>query len=81
MTRLMNASARLFPYLASLALLLATAAPSWAQDALPGTQMAQQSLRPYVHVFLAYAVAIVLVLGWVMSISKRLKDVEVRLEE
>lgn len=43
--------------------------------------MAQQSLRPYWHVFIAYAVTIVLVLGWVVSISRRLKDVEERLKE
>lgn len=72
---------RLRSLLASVALLALVALPVVAQDALPGSQVAQQSLRPYVHVFLAYAVAIVLVLGWVISISKRLKDVETRLEE
>jgi CcmD family protein len=30
-------------------------------------------------VFIAYAIAILLVLGWVISIAKRLKDVEDRL--
>jgi hypothetical protein len=58
-------------------------APAWAQETtgLPASGMAQQSLRPYWHVFIAYAVTIVLVLGWVMSISRRLKDVEDRLQE
>lgn len=75
------ANLRLRSLLTAVALLVFVALPAVAQDALPGTQVAQQSLRPYVHVFLAYAVAIVLVLGWVISISKRLKDVEARLEE
>jgi len=58
-------------------------APAWAQEmtGLPASGMAQQTLRPYWHVFIAYAVTIVLVLGWVMSISRRLKDVEDRLKE
>ena len=54
------------------------ASPLLAQD-LPGSQMAQQSLRPYWHVFIAYAIAIALVLAWVMSIGKRLREVEERL--
>ena len=46
---------------------------------LPGSGLASQNLRPYWHVFIAYAVAIVLVLGWVISIGRRLRDVEERL--
>jgi CcmD family protein len=38
-------------------------------------------LRAYWHVFIAYAVVLVLVLGWVVSIARRLKDVEQRLGE
>jgi CcmD family protein len=38
-------------------------------------------LRAYWHVFIAYAVVIVIVLGWVISIARRLKDVEQRLSE
>jgi CcmD family protein len=38
-------------------------------------------LRAYWHVFIAYAVVLVLVLGWVISIGRRLKDVEQRLGE
>jgi CcmD family protein len=68
---------------AAIALLAVATAPAWAQQAtgLPSSGMAQQSLRPYWHVFIAYAVTIVLVLGWVVSISRRLKDVEERLKE
>ncbi|MDZ7779291.1 MAG: CcmD family protein [Gemmatimonadota bacterium] len=64
-------------------LVLATSEPAWAQEmpGLPSSGLAQQSLRPYWHVFIAYAIAIVLVLGWVVSISRRLKDVEERLKE
>ena len=38
-------------------------------------------LRAYWHVFIAYAVVIVLVLGWVVSIGRRLKDIQQRLGE
>lgn len=64
-------------------LMAVCSAPAWAQEmtGLPASGMAQQSLRPYWHVFIAYAVTIVLVLGWVVSISRRLKDVEERLKE
>ena len=46
---------------------------------LPGSGLAQQNLRSYWHVFIAYAIAIVVVLGWVISIGRRLRDVEERL--
>ena len=36
-------------------------------------------LRAYWHVFIAYAVVILLVLGWVISIGRRLKDIQQRL--
>jgi CcmD family protein len=38
-------------------------------------------LRAYWHVFIAYAVVILLVLGWVVSIGRRLKDIQQRLGE
>ena len=59
--------------------LLAVTSSGLAAQELPGSAMAEQSLRPYWHVFIAYAIAIVLVLGWVISIGRRLKDVEERL--
>ena len=40
-------------------------------DALAG-----QSLRPYAHVFLAYALAWALVLGWIVSLGRRWSRVE-----
>lgn len=39
-----------------------------------------QSLRPYAHVFIAYALAWLLVIGWTWSIARRLGRVERRLE-
>ncbi len=41
--------------------------------------VATQSLRPYWHVFIAYAIAIVAVLGWVVSLSRRMAHLETRL--
>ena len=38
-------------------------------------------LRAYWHVFIAYAIVIAAVLGWVISIGKRLKDVQERLDK
>ena len=68
--------------LTALLFALATTA-AWAQETMPGlpqpSELAAQSLRPYWHVFTAYAIVIVLVMGWVVSISKRLREVEERL--
>lgn len=72
----------LLRHFGALAFLAFGALPAWAQDvAMPAAGMARQSLRPYWHVFIAYTIAIALVLVWVISISKRLRDVEDRLEE
>jgi len=43
--------------------------------------LSRQTLRPYLHVFVAYAVAWLLVLGWVISIARRLGRVEEELGE
>lgn len=42
--------------------------------------LAAQSLRPYWHVFAAYAVAWLLVFGWVFSVAWRLSRLERSLE-
>jgi CcmD family protein len=54
--------------------------------AVPLADLAAQSgasgvggLRAYWHVFIAYAIVILLVLGWVVSIGRRLKDIQDRL--
>jgi CcmD family protein len=55
---------------------LAVAAPLAAQ-ADPGIG----GMRAYWHVFIAYAIVILLVLGWVVSIGRRLKDIQDRLSK
>ena len=64
-------------------LLVASVAAVAAQETpgLPAGAMAQQSLRPYWHVFIAYAIVIVVVMVWAGSIAKRLSHVEDRLAE
>ena len=60
-----------------LGVLLFQASPVWAQA---GTVLGRQTLgRAYWHVFAAYAVMWILVLGWVVSIVRRLRRVEDRL--
>jgi CcmD family protein len=53
-----------------------------AQSGLPDPEtIAGQNLRGYTHVFMAYAIAWVLILGWVISIARRLGRVEKALQE
>ena len=61
-----------------LALVLALAAPLAAQE---GGGLASQSLRAYRFVFIAYALAWLLVFGWVVSVARRLARLERRLGE
>jgi len=42
-------------------------------------QLGQQSLRPFWHVYIAYAIVIVLIGAWAVSIARRLRSVEDRL--
>ena len=58
-------------------ILLLRASPAWAQA---GTALGAQTLgRAYWHVFAAYAIVWLLVLGWLISIVRRLRRVEERL--
>ena len=70
------------PVLVAAALLVLSAAGLSGQE-MPGLDrpsgLAGQGLRPYWHVFAAYTIAIVLVMVWVASIARRLRDVEERL--
>ena len=60
-----------------LGVLLLQASPVWAQA---GSVLVGQTLgRAYWHVFAAYAVVWLLILGWVISIVRRLRRVEERL--
>lgn len=47
---------------------------SWAQGM--SETIAGQNLRGYTHMFIAYAVAWLLVAGWVISIARRLSRIE-----
>jgi len=46
-----------------------------------GQTLASQNLRGYWHVFVAYLLAWALVLGWLVSVARRLARVERSLEE
>jgi len=61
--------------------LVALPAVAAAQQGLPSDNIGAQSLRPYWNVFIAYAIAIVMVLAWVISMARRLKAVEEKLGE
>ena len=74
-------SKRIFRSGASALLLLGlTAAPMLAQ-AMPGEGVASQTLRAYRFVFIAYALAWIFVLGWVVSVARKLTRLTRRLED
>lgn len=76
-SHIMNRTSFLLPALAALLALLVATGPLAAQ----ATNLAGQRLgRGYWHVFIAYAVAWVLVLGWTVAIGRRLTRVARRLE-
>ena len=77
----MNRNESLCGLLSVITLLVGTITLS-AQEIseFPGTQLAAQGLgRPYWHVFIAYAIAIGLVFFWVVSIGRRLSQIEKKL--
>lgn len=61
---------------AAFAVLLVVADPAVAQT---GIDAAGQSMRPFRFLFAAYAIAWVLVFGWIVSVARRLARVERRL--
>lgn len=66
----------------ALLLSLFGALPLMAQQAgLPGNAVGAQNLRPYHFLFLAYALAWILVFGWVVSIGRRISRLSQRLGE
>ncbi len=65
-------------FLSTLVLAASGALPAAAQADPLGTAGLG---RPYLHVFIAYALAIVLIGGWVISIARRLRRIEGRLPE
>lgn len=74
---------RLRPFLPVflIALLAVFAEPALAQDAGGSTALGAQTMRPFRFLFAAYAVAWLLVFGWVVSVSRRLAGVERRLRD
>lgn len=62
-----------------LAVLLAGPEGLGAQE--PGAIGRQALGRPYVHVFVAYAIAWILIFGWLVSVGRRLQRVEERLKK
>lgn len=65
--------------IASVLFLLVLPESSWAQgmaDAIAG-----QNLRGYTHMFIAYAIAWLVVVGWIISIARRLGRVEKELKK
>jgi len=67
--------------LPAVLILLVVAGVAAAQEtAFPqASALGQQSLKPFWHVFIAYAIAVALILGWVVSIARRLSALERRL--
>lgn len=62
--------------LVALLFLLAGIVPELQAQA---SELGRQSLRPYWHVFIAYALVIVILGGWALSIGRRMRDLEKRL--
>ena len=60
--------------------LVVLAAPLLGQD-MPGGGLGAQSMQPYRFVFIAYAIAWLIVLGWVVSVARRLSRLTRRLED
>lgn len=53
-----------------------------AQGGMPSSSaLAAQNLRGYTHMFIAYFIAWALVMGWIVSIVRRLGRVEEALKE
>ncbi len=68
--------------LTAVAALFALPEVAQAQAGLPDPEaIAGQTLRGYTHMFIAYGIAWALVLGWVVSIARRLGRVEIALKE
>lgn len=65
--------------LSLLAFLLILPEASLAQGM--GDAIASQNLRGYTHMFIAYAIAWLLVVGWVISIARRLGRIEEALKD
>jgi len=76
----MNRALRSFSRLAVAALVLSLTSLPLAAQSLPGSDVGAQNLRAYHFVFLAYAIAWLLVFGWVVSVARRLARLEKHLQ-
>jgi CcmD family protein len=65
---------------AALMLLVALVAPALLSAQTDPNALSSQSLRGYSHVFIAYTIAWLIVLGWLFSVARRLARVERSLE-
>jgi CcmD family protein len=63
------------------ALVLLLPEPGFSQGMADANAIAGQNLRGYTHMFVAYAIAWALVVGWVVSIARRLGRVEKALKD
>ena len=79
--RLVSSRRLILPALALLgaALLVALADAAAAQEA--ASTVGGQNLRPYRFLFVAYALAWILVMGWVVSVGRRLSRLDRRLRD
>jgi CcmD family protein len=66
---------------APVLLLLAVCAVPVLAQSMPAEGLASQSLRPFRFVFIAYAIAWILVFGWVVSVARRVSSLSRRLED
>lgn len=66
--------------MAGLALALGILLGGGEVVAAQGEAGAEGTLRPFWHVFVAYALAWVILFGWLVSIARRLRRVEGRVE-
>jgi CcmD family protein len=68
---------RVFTVIAVLAsVFLALPEAAFGQGMADADAIASQNLRGYTHMFIAYAIAWIVVVGWVVSIARRLGRVE-----
>jgi CcmD family protein len=72
---------RAITFLVLAALVLLCPEMGFSQGMADASAIAGQNLRGYTHMFIAYAIAWALVVGWVISIARRLGRVEKALKE
>ena len=72
---------RTFTFAVVVALVFLLPEAGFSQGMGDAGAIANQNLRGYTHMFIAYAIAWALVVGWVVSIARRLGRVEKALKE